>query len=279
VLFDGAGSSDSDGAIVAYAWGFGDGSTGAAVNPAHPYEAAGTYTVSLTVTDTDGLTDTATTTATIADVPPQPPVADPNGPYSSTVGDQVTFDGSGSVDPDGTIASYLWDFSDGSTGAGVNPTHTYLTPGTYTVSLTVTDDDGLTNTATTTATIQGQVVADVSLEKLQASKNLKLGTRAASKTITAVVGADTKVQDATVTLSWKMMPTGLVNIIVSPDPASITQAVTPGKGGARFKYNTDISCNQSATQGTITWTATIDAPENRESSNDEVTAMTNVTCR
>ena len=86
-------------------------------------------------------------------------------------------------------------------------------------------------------------------------------------------------QDATVTLSWEMIPTGLVNIIVSPDPASITQPVTPGKGGTRFKFNTDISCNQSATQGTIKWTATIDAPENREFFNDEVTATTNVTCR
>ena len=84
-------------------------------------------------------------------------------------------------------------------------------------------------------------------------------------------------QDATVTLSWEMIPTGLVNVIVSPD--SITQAVTPGNGSDRFKFNTDISCNQSATQGTIKWTATINAQENRESFNDEVTATTNVTCR
>ena len=181
--FDGSGSNDPDGTIVNYAWDFGDGNTGARANPAHTYAAAGTYTVSLTVIDNGGLTDTATTTATIADVPPQPPAADPNGPYSGTVAVPVQFDGSGSFDPDGTIVSYLWDFSDGSTGAGLNPTHIYSPAGTYTVALTVTDNDGLTNTATTTATIQNQVEADVSLEKLQAPKNLKLGTIVASKKI------------------------------------------------------------------------------------------------
>jgi PKD repeat protein len=279
VQFDGSGSNDPDGTIVAYDWDFGDGNTGAGVNPAHNYAAAGTYTVALTVTDNDGLTDTATTTATIADVPPQPPVADPNGPYSGTVGDPVQFDGSGSFDPDGTIVSYLWDFSDGSTGAGQNPIHIYSTAGTYTVALTVTDNDGLTNTATTTATIHNQIEGDVSLEKLQAPKNLKIGKRAVSKKNTAIGEADTKAQDATVTLSWEMVPMGLVNIIVFPDPPRITQAVTPDKGSDRFKFNTDITCNQSATQGTITWTAQIDAPENRDPSNDVVTATSNVTCR
>ena len=154
VTFDGSGSSDPDGTIVSYAWDFGDGTTGTGVNPAHTYAQDGTYTVTLTVTDNDGLTDTATTTATIApeEVPP-PPVADPNGPYTGTEGIPVTFDGSGSSDPDGTIVSYDWDFGDGTTGTGVNPTHTYTQDGTYTVTLTVTDNDGLTHIATTSIVI------------------------------------------------------------------------------------------------------------------------------
>ena len=65
----------------------------------------------------------------------------------------VTFDGSGSFDPDGNIISYDWDFGDGVTGIGENPTHTYLTKGIYTVSLTVTDNDGFTDTSTMTITI------------------------------------------------------------------------------------------------------------------------------
>lgn len=84
-----------------------------------------------------------------------PPVADPNGPYTGTVGSPVTLDGSASSDLDGTIVAYDWDFGDSSTGTGVTPTHTYAAPGTYTVSLTVTDNDGGTDTATTTADISG----------------------------------------------------------------------------------------------------------------------------
>jgi PKD repeat protein len=153
VQFDGSASLDPDGTITAYDWEFGDGGTGTGVNPSHTYAAAGTYTVTLTVTDDMGATDTATTTATIADAPNEPPFADPNGPYTGTAGQAVQFDGSGSFDPDGSIAAYNWDFGDGGAGNGVNPTHTYTNPGTYTVTLTVTDDEGATDTATTTATI------------------------------------------------------------------------------------------------------------------------------
>ncbi len=85
-----------------------------------------------------------------------PPVSDPNGPYTGTVGVAVTFDGSGSSDPDGTIVSYDWDFGDGSTGTGVNPTHTYAADGFYTVTLVVTDDGTLTDSQSTTADISEQ---------------------------------------------------------------------------------------------------------------------------
>ncbi len=153
VTFDSSGSSDPDGTIVAYDWDFGDGNTGTGVSPAHSYAADGMYTVTLAVTDDAGATDTATTTAIIGTVPNQPPIADPNGPYNGTVNEPVTFDGSGSSDPDGTIVAHDWDFGDGNTGTGVSPTHTYIVTGTFTVTLKVTDDAGTTDTATTTATI------------------------------------------------------------------------------------------------------------------------------
>jgi hypothetical protein len=57
----------------------------------------------------------------------------------------VAFDGSGSHDPQGPVASYAWDFGDGSSGVGVSPVHTYPQPGIYQVRLTVTDSGGLTN--------------------------------------------------------------------------------------------------------------------------------------
>ena len=83
----------------------------------------------------------------------QNPVADANGPYSGFIDEEITFDGSNSSDSDGTITNYTWDFGDNTTGYGVNPTHTYDTSGEYTTVLTVTDNDGATDTDETTVNI------------------------------------------------------------------------------------------------------------------------------
>ncbi len=61
-------------------------------------------------------------------------------------------DGSGSSDTDGFIEWYDWDFGDGATASGQTVSHQDASPGTYTVSLTVTDDDGATSMTTTVAT-------------------------------------------------------------------------------------------------------------------------------
>ena len=78
--------------------------------------------------------------------PNQAPVA----AFTVTVNNlDLTVDGSSSTDPDGTVASYAWNFGDGTTGTGAKPaTHTYATAGTRTVTLTVTDNAGGTNTVT-----------------------------------------------------------------------------------------------------------------------------------
>ena len=59
-------------------------------------------------------------------------------------GHTVTFDASGSYDPDGTIVSYAWNFGDGNTGTGMSLSHAYNSAGSYTISLTVTDNGGFT---------------------------------------------------------------------------------------------------------------------------------------
>lgn len=79
---------------------------------------------------------------------------DPTASFTSSANDlSVAFDGTGSSDSDGSITSYAWDFGDGVTGSGATPSHTYSADGTYTVSLTVTDDDGATDTATQSITV------------------------------------------------------------------------------------------------------------------------------
>ena len=149
VAVDGSGSSDPDGSVASYTWTFGDGSTGTGVTATHRYAAGGTYTVSLTVTDDKGATAT-TTRQVLVSAPNQVPSAT----FTSTVaGTDVAVDGSGSSDPDGSVASYAWSFGDGGTGTGVTATHRYAAGGTYTVSLTVTDDKGATATTTRQVTI------------------------------------------------------------------------------------------------------------------------------
>jgi PKD repeat protein len=95
-----------------------------------------------------GQTDTASTNA--------PPNAQFSfGPTDPLTGEQINFDGSGSNDPDGSIASYEWDWTDDGTydDTGQMPTHTYSDSGTYTVRLRVTDDDGTTSTTTQSVTV------------------------------------------------------------------------------------------------------------------------------
>jgi len=147
------GSTDTDGSATAWAWDFGDGSRSSLQNPAHHYAAGAAYAVRLTVTDNAGATSSAQQSVTVTAPPPdtttvspspadQPPVATftTNCPRG-----RCTFDGSGSTDDQG-IVGYAWDFGDGSAMSSApsqaKVTHTYLSAGSYTVTLTVTDASG-----------------------------------------------------------------------------------------------------------------------------------------
>ncbi|WP_444995271.1 PKD domain-containing protein [Aliikangiella sp. IMCC44359] len=155
VAFDGSSSSDSDGSVVSYSWNFGDNSgtaSGAKVN--HTFTKAGTYNVSLTVTDNQGATNTTSHSINIKAATNQAPTAKANGPYVVNLGDTVVFNSNGSTDPEGEALAYAWNFGDSNTGTGPSPGHKYASTGDYTVTLTVTDVGGLTDTATATVTVK-----------------------------------------------------------------------------------------------------------------------------
>lgn len=110
-------------------------------------------TTTVTVTVSLGITS-RTYTITIARAN-QPPVARFTANHDSGESPlTVTFDAVSSTDTDGSITSYAWDFGDGVTTSGVSATHTYNTAGTYTVTLTVTDDDRATSTCTEVVTVE-----------------------------------------------------------------------------------------------------------------------------
>lgn len=163
VIFEGGCSYDDDGTIVSYEWNFGDGNTGVGQSPEHSYSSSGTFTVTLTVEDDAGAQDTDTCLVTIIN---QPPVADAGEDQTVYFFETVYFDGSGSYDAGGEIVTYSWDFGDGTDGLGTYPVHSYTNTGEYTVTLTVTDEEGATASDTCTIHVLDLPSIDYSLEYL-----------------------------------------------------------------------------------------------------------------
>ena len=146
IQFDAGRSVDRDGAIVAYNWDFGDGTHASGQAVTHQYAKSGTYTVTLMVMD-DSTTNTDTQSDTLSVRVNEPPVANA-GPDQIVTASLVQFDGSASGDADDSISVYAWDFGDGQAGDGPTPTHVYAEPGTYDVTLVVTDaSETIRNTA------------------------------------------------------------------------------------------------------------------------------------
>ncbi|RUR03471.1 PKD domain-containing protein [Labedella endophytica] len=154
--FDASASSDPDGTIASYDWAFGDGTSATGVTTDHTYGGAGTFVVTLTVTDNRGGTATTTRNVTVEAPANQNPTASFTAAGS---GLGVSVDAATSNDPDGTIASYSWEFGDDGTATGATATHTYAEAGTYTVTLTVTDDKGATAQTTRSVTVTAPPVS------------------------------------------------------------------------------------------------------------------------
>ena len=160
VQFDGSASSDDNG-IVGYLWDFGDATpTSTEIAPSHVFENSGVYSVSFTVTDDAGESDTETIEITVEEVVVNlAPVAVATSDISiGTAPLLVQFDGSASSDDNG-IVGYLWDFGDATpTSTEIAPSHVFENSGVYSVSFTVTDDAGESDTETIEITVEEVIV-------------------------------------------------------------------------------------------------------------------------
>lgn len=137
-------STDSDGTITSWLWNFGDGEVSQDQNPSHTFDSATGYEVSLTVKDDKDGKNTVKKEFIVSD--PHIPNVIPTASFSIPSelfqkGTEVAFTDN-STDTDGVISSWAWDFGDGNTSTSQNPIHFYGGVGSFTITLTVTDNSG-----------------------------------------------------------------------------------------------------------------------------------------
>jgi WD40 repeat protein/uncharacterized caspase-like protein len=155
ISFDASASTDPDGSIRSYAWDWeSDGTydaTSSVATAEQTFSASGSHRVTLRVTDDKGATAEVTKTIGIG-VRQTPQASFSFAPSQPSIVDEVRFTDA-STDPDGQVSSWSWEFGDGTTSTDRNPTHTYSRKSSFTVKLTVTDNDGLTGTKSRTLTV------------------------------------------------------------------------------------------------------------------------------
>jgi PKD repeat protein len=184
------------------------------------YGSLGAYALSGTVIPTTGQAPIASVAQTT--------------PKTGTVPLSVAFSSNGSYDPDGTITSFRWDFGDGSApDTTANPVHVYQRTGTFTASLVVTDNSGLTATASTTIVVSADTRMHLSLITLTASTSSR-GTQVTAR-ITVVDSAGKPVSNATVSGAWSGVLSKSVSAKTgSTGVASFVSALTKSKGVLTF---------------------------------------------
>jgi len=162
IIFSANASHDPDDRITSYAWHFSDGSTSPGSWVVHVFASPGQYDVTLVVTDVYNATGFADLSYSVI-LPKSPVSVMAWSPSRPLVGQTVTFDASNSLDPDGAITTYIWEFGDGTVGRGLTASHNYTDAGTYTIELVVVDEDGFSDrdvqTITVLARSKGAVLA------------------------------------------------------------------------------------------------------------------------
>jgi PKD repeat protein len=221
-------------------WDFGDGASASGCCPAHQFAADGDYTVTLTVTTTDGRTDSASLVVPVRTPTPSPVANFHYDPPDPSRVSTISFTDD-SIDPAGqTFVSTLWYFGEGASASGCCPNHQYAEDGDYAVTLTVTTTDGRTDNRTRIVSVRTHDVAIVSVDVP------KVGVVGSTKTVNVYVASGDYTENVQVYLS-RSVPGGFetVDLQTQTIPASTTAAF-------RFAYTFTSS---DASLGTIAFQA------------------------
>ena len=160
VIFNGSGSRSDAPPITSYNWSFGDNSSGTGEYAEHEYGQAGTYTATLTVEDSNGISEEVNTTITVTELVVLPVAAISASPVSGEAPLVVSFNGSGSISDASPITSYNWSFGDNSSGTGESIEHEYGQAGTYIATLSVENSNGISEEVSTTITVTEPIIPD-----------------------------------------------------------------------------------------------------------------------
>jgi PKD repeat protein len=273
------GSVTGGTAPFGYSWVFGDGSTAAGQNPIHTYTTAGTYNATLTVTDASGHSASASAPAIM--ISPALSVADgETGSVNAPAAVSFTSTPTGGLAP----YAYVWTFGDGTSATSQNPVHTYVTAGTYTVNLSVTDANNATaSAATLTITIHGPLAATATASPLAGDAPLTVafiatgaggtgpytyswafgdgntstgqnpshiyaeaGTYTATLTVTDAVAA-TATSTVTMVVSPSLVASSSTNVTTGTAPLSVNLTGVTGGGLGPFTYAWSFGDGQTST--------------------------------
>ena len=216
---------------------FGDTSANVSTYTDSSVTSGTTYRYRVVAYNAGGYSPYSNIASIVAGVSNQPPVAVASAnPTSGTAPLTVNFSSTGSYDPDGTIASYSWNFGDGGNSTAANPSHTYTSAGTYTATLTVTDNAGATASASVTVTVTPSTAKTLRSTAINLSAT-RIGSRVnVSGQVVVRDAANTAVSGVNVNVTWR-----------KPDGTSVTQTATTGSSGT-------ASFSTSGGRGTYTLT-------------------------